>query len=200
MTGLTQQWCATLEQSGMYGTMRRVAQGAVFTHRRMIEQYGTTELGMATDTKLICCVARQLTGSNGCMRVVAIRTDHCSRANALVGSDWMSGQLHAVGALPIMTLKAHCSLRRLLFYRIGRSVHGMATDTSGVIALVHAACPGKADVIIVAIHAYRVLVRHRRRRIGTEGCDGAVLAGRSAPPGMRAAGTVAVLTLQLCHR
>ena len=133
------------------------------------------------------------------MRVVAVRADHYRGPNTLIRANRVCGQLQAIGALPLVTVEAHFSLGSMQFHRVVSRVQAVAADTSGVIALVHAACPGKTDIIVVTTHADSVLVRHWGRRIVTKINDGTVHVGGFAASGVRAARPVAGLTLQLRH-
>ena len=134
------------------------------------------------------------------MRIVTVSADHCRGTNALIRTNRVRGQLQTIGALPIVTVEAHFSLSCLRFHRVGRCVQAMTSHTPGVIALVHAAGPGKADVIVVTTHTHSVLIGHRRCGVSAKIDDGAVHIGGFAAPGVRAAGSVAAFTLQLRHR
>ena len=131
---------------------------------------------------------------------MAVGADHCRGTNVLIRSNRMRGQLQAVGALPAVTVKAHFSLGRMQLYGVDSPVHAVAAYTSGVIALVHAACPGKTKLIVVPIHADSVLVRHWRRRVSTKINDSTVRVGRFAASRVRTTRPVTILTLQLRHR
>ena len=113
VTGLTQQGCSTLEQRCMYGTVRCVAQGAIFTDRGMIEQHRPAILSMTIHTEFIGRVLDQQCGRDGRVRVVTTCAGHGSRPRLMIGSNRVRRRLHAVGSLAFMAVKANVRLQRM---------------------------------------------------------------------------------------
>ena len=197
VTRLAQQRRASRQQGRMNRAMRLMTQRTIFADRGMIEYHRAAQLGMTTKTQFVQRIALQLTGRPRRMRTVTIRADHRGGTNRLIGAKRMRGRFHAIRALLPMAGKADLGLTGLQSDRIRCRMHAMATGAPRIITIVHAARPRETDIALMAIHANQILLIDRRSRIGTESDDRLMFC---APPGMFAAGTMTVFTLQLRQR
>jgi len=147
MAVVTQERHLFFQQTSILRTVRRMAVGAIFTHRLMFPQERAALLGMAVVANFRHAHFFEQLRSGGTVRIVAIRADHFTLANRVMR------KLIAVRTLFGVTLEARVGLSLLGQHRIRGSVKGMAIHASDIVALVLASLPVHAQAVFVAAHA-----------------------------------------------
>lgn len=158
----------------------------------MLKQEGTAQLGMAAPAQLVQVVAFQQGAIDRMVCIVTGGTGHDAGCNR-VGIGFV-----AVGPLPLMAAGANLCLFGKHRHLVDRCMHTVATHTTHLISLVHAACPLQPDMLGVAVHADSVLLVDRGTVIVAIPDNRGMACADVSASCMVAAGAMAAFTLQVC--
>lgn len=101
----------------------------------MLKQEGTAQLSMAAPAQFVQVIVFQQSSIYRMMRFVTGSTTHDT------GFDRMGIGLEAVGPLPRMARVANLCLFGKYRHPVNRCMHVVASHTTHLITLMHAACP-----------------------------------------------------------
>jgi hypothetical protein len=152
MTFLAQEWRTRLQQRRNVGTVRRMADGAVFRDGLMLKQEGAAFFRMAGIASFGDRIFLEQLGAGRAMRVVAIGTHH------LAFTDGVMRDFSALCPLLFVTGIANFRLRFLVAHLVMRCVDFVARGASYVANLVSAAIPVRpCNRLLVASQARGIL-------------------------------------------
>jgi len=133
------------------------------------------------------------------MRVVAIGTDHRSRAGRVAGIDRVGRWFAGISLLLLVTAKACLVLFGAQQNGVSGRMDAVTADATGLVAFMHAAGPGEMHVTLVAIHANSILSFDSGFYITAIDNDGFMSGGSAAPARVFTARAVAGFALQMSH-
>jgi len=155
MTALAKQRRSLSEHAGMIRTVRVVAQGAVFRHRRMFPKVRAAHLCMTFMTSLINRLPGKELFCRIAMRTMAATAIHLSLPNR------MRIRFQCFCAHLLMAIKTDVRLCCGRHQRIPFRMRGMTIRTRNGVFIVTAALPCETGIVLMAINTKTVLLRYR---------------------------------------